>query len=154
VDDAANLRSKILAILDAQPEIQLAWIYGSFAYGTPRPDSDVDIAIACSGPLNSGPLNSGFLTTGFLTTGFLTTEQRADLATRLSSATSREVDLVDLSSERGIIASQVLTRGKLILNKDSALLARLIQRMWYDRADFWPQRERIFAARRKKAFGA
>ena len=67
---------------------------------------------------------------------------------------AREVDLVDLSTERGVIASQVLSRGVLIIKKDRDLLARFIKRTWLDRADLWPHRERIFASRRKKAFGA
>ena len=29
----------------ATPEVKRAWIFGSYAYGAPRPDSDLDVAI-------------------------------------------------------------------------------------------------------------
>ncbi len=122
----------ITEALEKQPEVRLAWLYGSFAAGSAGAESDVDVAVACATRLSP--------------------DRRVELATLLTRIVSREVDLVDLTEERGIIASQVLTRGKILINRDMPLLAHLIKRMWLDRADFWPLRERVFAARRKKAF--
>ena len=124
---------QISQTLEAKPEILLAWIYGSFAQGTETPTSDVDVAVAAK--------------------KLLLPDERVQLALELSTALGREVDLVDLRTERGIIASQVLTQGILLVKKDRDLLAGLIKRMWLDRADFWPHREKIFQARRDKAFG-
>lgn len=129
----ATIPETVRRLLEGRPKILLAWIYGSFATGREQPGSDVDIAVACASPLS--------------------VDEKVQLAQELSTAAGREVDLVDMSAERGIIASQVLTQGKLLLRRDPNLLAALMRRMWYDRADFWPLRERIFAARRRRAFG-
>lgn len=40
-----SLAEKIKPILEARPEIKLAYLYGSHAYGKPTPLSDVDIAL-------------------------------------------------------------------------------------------------------------
>jgi len=123
---------KLEDALQSLPEIRLAWVYGSFASNTARAESDIDVAVAAATPLSP--------------------DRRVEIGTHLSLATAREIDLVDLTQERGIIVSQVLTRGRLLINRDPILLAHLIKRMWLDRADFWPLRERAFSARRKKAF--
>ncbi len=119
--------------LQARPEVLLAWVYGSFASEKQTSQSDLDIAIAGS--------------------RLFTPEERVALAADLARVARREVDLVDLRAERGVISSQVLTRGRLLFAKDRGLLAFLIKRMWFDRADFWPYRDRILEARRKRAFG-
>lgn len=118
--------------LNEQSDIKLAWVFGSYAQNKQKPESDLDIAVAGQGPLSL--------------------EMRVELTNEISRRVSKEVDLVDLQAERGIISSQVLTRGILIVKRDTLLLALMIQRLWYDRADFWPLREQIYAARRKKAF--
>ena len=42
-------------VLEQRPEVQLGYVFGSFGGegGQPGPDSDVDVAVAASGPLDS-----------------------------------------------------------------------------------------------------
>ena len=127
-----DILGKAVIVLKSYPMIRLAWVYGSFAKGNPSNTSDLDIGVAAD--------------------KYLTNEEKIAIAQRIAAATGREVDLVDVTAERGIIASQILTTGRLLVNESRELLASLIKRMWFDRADFWPHRERIYSARRKKAF--
>ncbi|WP_074930455.1 nucleotidyltransferase family protein [Paenacidovorax caeni] len=50
MDDSRDKLRKAFAYLIAiwaqsTPEIKRAWVFGSYAYGRPRPDSDLDVAI-------------------------------------------------------------------------------------------------------------
>ena len=127
-----QLVQKISKLLSLQTDLELAWIYGSYASGRQTDQSDIDIAVAGNTPL--------------------TTERRLELSEQLTQVTHKEIDLVDLQAAHGIIFSQVLTLGKLVVNKNSPLYAQLIKRMWFDRADFWPQRSQLFSNLRKRAF--
>lgn len=129
-----QLRQEIRSVLASWPNVELVWIYGSYAMGRARPESDIDIAVAGRAPL--------------------TIEERIEVAQTLERTLGLEVDLVDLTQERGVIASQVLTGGRLIYSKSSVRLAALIKRLWFDRADVWPTRDRIFRKIRRKAFGS
>ena len=127
-----DLIQKIADFLSLQSDLELVWIYGSYASGRQTPQSDIDIAVAGKTPL--------------------TPDRRLDLTEQLSQITRKEIDLVDLQAVHGIIFSQVLTLGKLVVNKNSLLYAQLIKRMWFDRADYWPQRSQLFSQIRKRAF--
>ena len=127
-----QILEKLRAYLSKRKDIKLAWVYGSFANETESFTSDIDVAVAADHELSP--------------------DERVTLALELGKIAHREIDLVDIKAEQGIIASQILTRGRLLVNKERDLYANLIKRMWLDRADFWPLRERIFKARRHKAF--
>ena len=127
-----DLIQKITEFLSLQTDLELAWIYGSYASGRQTAQSDIDIAVAGKTPL--------------------TPDRRIHLSEQLSQVTHKEIDLVDLQAAHGIIFSQVLTLGKLVVNRNSALYAQLIKRMWFDRADYWPQRSQLFSQIRKRAF--
>ncbi len=129
-----NLLESLSHFFQTQDDITLAWVFGSFANGTQKPESDIDIAVAGRVALSA--------------------DRRVELASDLEKRFKRPIDLVDLHLERGIIASQVLTRGKILLNRDPIYLAYLVKRMWYDRADHWPHRATAFANRRKQAFNS
>ena len=68
--------------------------------------------------------------------------------------TGRPVDVVDLCSADGLILSQVLTTGKIILCADRMLYAMLIKKMLFTNADMMPYHRRILAERRKAWIGA
>lgn len=125
---------KLRAILEADPDLRLAFVYGSFARGKETAASDLDLAVAFSEAL--------------------TPERRIELAQSLGKKIGREVDLVDLRSARGLIIEEAISHGKLLINRDPLLYAGIMKRMWFDRADFYPLRERILETRRRRAFGS
>ena len=128
VDDVKILT----ALLNAEPGLKLAFLYGSRADGRAASTSDFDVAVAFDGPLDP--------------------DARVDLAERLGAALHREVDLVDLHTARGLIAQEAIGRGSLLLKKDPLLLARLVKRMWFDKADYGPIRDRALESRRRRVF--
>lgn len=119
-------------VLEQRPEVQLGYVFGSFGEegAQPGPDSDVDVAVAASGPLDAAA--------------------RLGLTDDLAMATGRPVDLVDLHTAGPVILTQALTRGTCLVKRDPALLARLIVRMWYLNEDFLPLVRMIQDARRRR----
>lgn len=117
-------------VLEQYPQITVAYVFGSAAHDRLTMSSDVDVAVAAETPLSFN--------------------LRLDLATRLSEALQREVDLIDLQAVSGVILQQSLCTGKRVLLKDAALHARLIQRLWFEQADMMPYTRRILAERRKR----
>ena len=125
-----RLKTAILHVLEQFPEVKLAYVFGSAARGQLTSESDIDVAVAAETKL---PLRT-----------------RLAIATQLSKALHREVDLVDLQDVAGEILQQSLCQGIKLLQKDAGLSARLIQRLWFDQADLMPYRRRILAERRKR----
>lgn len=82
------------------------------------------------------------------------TEKLAELSLKLSDACHREVDLIDLQANSGVILQQVLCEGKIILKKSVELYAALIRKMWYNQADEMPNVRMIWEQRRKRVNGA
>ncbi len=123
------IEQNILSVLNAQPNIRLALLFGSISRGEGRADSDLDLAVAGQ--------------------RVLTSEEKIGLIEKLAQVVGRPVDLIDLQSAGGPILSQVLTTGRLIYCTDRVLYAELIKKMLFDQADMMPYRERILAERRK-----
>ncbi|MDO8336222.1 MAG: nucleotidyltransferase domain-containing protein [Candidatus Saccharibacteria bacterium] len=119
-------QQNILAALEKHPEINTAYIFGSVAKGTARPDSDLDIAI-------QGDKS-------------LTTEQHIALVGDLALATGRAIDLIDLKTAGEPLLGEIL-QGKRLLGED-AEHAELIKRHLFDSADFLPYVKRMLAERR------
>ena len=122
----------IIEVLDRFPEIELAILFGSLATGTPRVDSDVDLAVSAGQPL--------------------TQAQRMALIAAIAEATGRPVDLVDLARVGEPLLGQILAKGRRILG-DQGRYARLLSRHWFEQADFLPYRNRILAERRAAWIG-
>ena len=123
----------IRSVLERHPEIRIALLFGSLAAGRGRRDSDLDLAVAAGQPLG--------------------TDQKTALIAELAQATGRPVDLVDLRTAAGLVLQKALTTGLRLHVTDSALLAELVKKMWFDEADFQPYRRRILEARRKQWIG-
>lgn len=119
-------QQNILAVLEKYPEINTAYIFGSVAKGTARPNSDLDIAVQSEKAL--------------------TTEQHISLVEDLALATGRPIDLIDLKTAGEPLLGEIL-QGKKLLGSDSNH-AELIKRHLFDSADFLPYVERILAERR------
>ena len=80
------------------PEALGVWVYGSFADGYARRDSDVDIGILPDRPVEWW--------------------DRHCRATELASRLHREVDLVDLSEVSDLLRFEALTRGIRVKARD------------------------------------
>lgn len=80
------------------PDVVALYLYGSYAEGRQRPDSDLDLAILCRKPIDTTSLY----------------ETRMALAQELEM----DVDCVDLQNIPLTLAAQVLESGILILDQD------------------------------------
>lgn len=130
----ASVRSAIAAIrsvLERDPRVRLAMLFGSLAAGRVRPDSDLDIAILADRPLSA--------------------ELKAEWIDALAAATGRPVDLIDLRTAGEPLLGQVLKGQRLV--GDAALHGEWIARHLVEQADFLPYRRRILAERRQAWIG-
>ncbi len=87
------------AVLELFPDVLGVWLFGSFAEGRARPDSDVDIAILPEHPLE---LDDDYL----------------EKLGRLSMRFGRLVDLVDLRTAPPVLRFEVFSEGMRIAARD------------------------------------
>lgn len=93
------------AVLEAAPEVVVAYLFGSRATGSARPGSDVDVAVLTSVPLAAA--------------------RRLELAADLQDAVpGRRVDLVLLDSAPPALGYRVLRDGVPLLVRDEAARVR------------------------------
>jgi len=88
----ATLEARLRAALGSGPALRLAVLFGSYARGRARPDSDVDVGII--------PVDAE-----------LTLNDELSLAAALSGACGREVDLVRLDREEPLLGREVALHG-------------------------------------------
>ena len=128
----SHLKQTVVRILDSQPEIQQAILFGSVAAGKERTESDIDLAV------DGGRV--------------LTAEEKITLIASLAEATGRSTDLVDLHSVGVPLLGQILSHGERILESDTRY-ANLVRKHLFDKSDFLPYRERILRERRQAWIG-
>jgi len=114
------------------PEIKLVILFGSVAERKARRTSDVDVAIACSEPIEP--------------------ERKKAYLESIAAAMERPIDLVDLLRAPPPLIATIFSTGKLLRKDDRLLYARLIRRLWRWNADLAGNHRRLLAQRRKKAF--
>ena len=112
--------------------VRLMIVFGSCASGTPRPDSDVDIAMAMDQPL--------------------TAQQHIDTIGALALVTGRPIDLIDLRTVGEPLLGQIMQHGVRIMGSD-VLHAQYMTRHVMDAADFMPYQARILQERRQAWIG-
>ena len=125
----------LASVISQFPQVQLAILYGSFARGTERPDSDIDVAVAQSARCR------------------MDGDTVLDLSLECSRLTGREVQVRDLAAADGLFLKQVLTTGVVLLSRDFTVRGELIIRMLDFDADMLPHvrmirrknRERLLA---------
>lgn len=125
----AEFETTIRRVLERHPGIRLAILFGSFATGRVRADSDLDVAVDVGRPL--------------------TAEEKIEFMGDLALEIGRPVDLIDLSSVGEPLLGQIVTRGRRLMGSDTRY-AEVIRRHLFDEADFMPYRSRILAERRKR----
>lgn len=89
----------IRRVLEANPEVRLAYVFGSVARGQARPRSDADVAVL------------------FATEPSFEAFDR--LVAELERATGRRVDLIDLRRAPPLLVHEVLSSGKLIVCREA-----------------------------------
>ena len=125
-----KLQESLRKTLNHFKDIKVCIMFGSVAAGKASPGSDLDIAVAGKQPLSEDV--------------FL------KLMEALSDTTNREIDLIDLMAVSGPVLKKALSTGKIILNLDKNLYARLISRMLFDEADMMPYYHRTLRERRRR----
>jgi len=118
--DTAAIEKKLREVLTAQADaegIAAAWLFGSVARGTARPDSDVDVGVLFR---NTPPLTFAGL--------------GLDLEGDLESALGLPVQLVVLNRAPVDLIVRVLRDGKLLVDLDRS---RRIQFEVDSRNEFW-----------------
>lgn len=88
----------VAALLDALPSCQAIYRFGSWGTGEQRVDSDIDLAVLGNQPID--PV------------------LRWELAQRLASLASRDVDLVDLMQASTVLRMQVVAHGERLYCAD------------------------------------
>lgn len=128
IDQRDTLRN----LLRQYPDIKLAILYGFFAAGRQRPDSDIDLGIASS---HREPLQE---------------EALLQVSLEASRLTGREVQVRDLARAEGVFLQEVLTKGEVIYQTDPKVRGELIIRMLDFVEDFLPTVRRIRRAKRER----
>ncbi len=109
--------------------ILLAILYGSYARGTVRKDSDIDIAIHAEKVLNATEL--------------------MDLHSDLVKILGVEVDLIQLQNAKGLILKEIVKHG-LRLKHHSSIFAYYNLQVIYFTEDYLPALRRMQDARIRK----
>jgi uncharacterized protein len=119
------MTTEIVAALQMIDGLELAVVFGSVAQGTARFDSDLDIAVRYTTPLDA--------------------EQKLELIRALGATSGRPIDL---RTAGPIAARQALTLGKRLFGTDGDFATQL-SRTLIDYADFAPLIERTLRERRE-----
>jgi uncharacterized protein len=103
---------RLKTTLEAEPTVLFALVFGSFARGEARPDSDLDVAVLFSSP----PEGLDVL----------------DWLNRLSDAAEREVDLVVLNRASPLLRHQVMMHRIRLMVRDEEAYIRFRERTMRD----------------------
>jgi predicted nucleotidyltransferase len=88
------LQKRLRAVVDAHPDVRLAYVFGSAARGDLRADSDLDVAVRFA----VRP----------------TLERLAALTDDLQRAAGRSADVVDLDAAQPLLLREVVKEGRLL----------------------------------------
>lgn len=119
--------------LQDDPEVLLAYAFGSLADGRASRDSDADVAVLAARPLDA--------------------EHRRALIRSVAKVTGRPVDLVDLHEAGMPLLRIVLTEGRELFCRDRREKDRIVAKMLADVEDFLPLRRRMLRERRERWIG-
>jgi len=112
--------------------IRLALLFGSHATGRATANSDLDLAVRTTAPLEAA--------------------EKIALIEKLAESTGMPVDLIDLKRVGEPLLGQILKHGVRLMGTDTDYAA-LLSRHLLDAADFLPYRNRILAERRRAWIG-
>lgn len=90
------------------------WLFGSRAAGHANASSDVDLAILCSPPLGN---------------------DRFALTDEVAVAAGVEVDVIDLATVSATIAWEVITTGRLVVERDELAVEHFVRHIRFAAED-------------------
>lgn len=96
---SAPLEDTLRTIVEAEPAVLAAWLFGSRAHGTGRATSDVDVAVILAPGTPKDILTR--------------------LATALSGALGIEADVVDLASSPPVLGFEIVAHGRRVFERDA-----------------------------------
>jgi predicted nucleotidyltransferase len=124
LDTPLNIEA-LVNCLAAQPDVLAAYLFGSYATGRARPESDVDVAVLLSG-----------------TDEMERFERRLRLMGEVEEALGRRpADVVVLNDAPPLLAHQVLMHGRLIFERDRAARVEFEVRAGQVYTDLVPMRQ-------------
>lgn len=126
--DLSTITDVLKRYFAAQSELRFLTIFGSFADGRSHDKSDVDLAIDLGRPILA--------------------EELVTMAQDLGSQLGREVDIVDLYTSHGAVLEEAIVKGYPVIKRSPDDFARLLKKMWYDKADNGRMRELTMTLRR------
>ena len=103
-EGSATVQAAIEQVLTRHPSIVVVILFGSLATDHSRNDSDLDLAVASTSPLD--------------------TQIRIQLIEELAIGLGRPVDLIDLAQTHGPLLQQILTKGRLLICTDRTRYAK------------------------------
>jgi uncharacterized protein len=118
------MRGALRRVLEAEPDVAYALLFGSSARGTAHAGSDADIAIE----LRPGAARD--------------VRSLGGLAARLESAIGRPIDLVLLDEAPVPLAYRIFRDGHLLVERDHGALVARKARVLLDYLDWKPVEER------------
>jgi predicted nucleotidyltransferase len=117
------VEDRIRAILEADPRIAYALVFGSTARGTHHAGSDIDLAVGLRPGVRLSALDVG------------------EIIGRLETAARRDVDLVLLDEAPPALAFRVFRDGRLLFERDRAAMVERKTRAILEYLDFKPIEE-------------
>lgn len=130
----SNVIVELTRHLQDDRRIAAAVLFGSFARGTPRSDSDIDVAILPVDAAAGASLAAAYHT------------RLGELGTALA----RDVHLVDLESADPALRRTIFARGKLLFDRSAGALGRARARALIDYFDGEYMRRVIDGAQRRQ----
>jgi hypothetical protein len=97
----AGILQALRGVIDTEPAVRLAYLFGSCARGDAGPTSDVDVALLGNQPIALTDL--------------------AAIGTRIGAVVHRVVDVVDLRGAPPLLCREVVAEGELLVVRDSSL---------------------------------
>jgi predicted nucleotidyltransferase len=124
VDTSPNIDA-LVSCLAAQPDVLAAYLFGSYATGRARPESDVDVAVLLSE-----------------TDDLERFERRLRLMGEVEETLGRRpADVIVLNDAPPLLAHQVLKHGRLIFERDRAARVEFEVRAGQVYTDLVPMRQ-------------
>jgi predicted nucleotidyltransferase len=103
------------------------WLFGSRARGAATEASDVDLAVLCEPPLGL---------------------DRATVMDEASTSAGLQIDLVDLATAAPVLAWEVVTTGRLVMERHEEATKRFVRHARYARSrPDWQRRRRTVTVR-------
>jgi hypothetical protein len=107
-------------VVEDDPRLGYAMVFGSHARGTANAGSDIDVAVGARGGRR------------------LTSIELGEIASQLERAAGRPIDIVDLESAPPALAYRVFRDGQVVLERDRPLLVARRARAILEYLDFKP----------------